>query len=133
MPVKQILKLKETLPYFDDRGALEGKEVETIERTKGGFRFRVKYNDNTYWITAQDIDEKIERLDKGKRPFNGEFAATIERISNVNSPSADLIEAVKILRSMEKALDYVVNKKLISMRRLAKIMNCCVKDIAGGI
>ena len=131
--MKLFLKLKDHLSYLDDRGNLSGQTVEPLDVMQGGFRIQVLFEGKKYWINKNDVERKIEKLDKGDSAFDGEFAAIIERLEAEENPSPELKEAVRVLRSLEKGMDYLLSKGFVSVRRLARIMDCYVEDLTGGL
>ena len=125
-----LLKIKDDISY--ERSILDGKTVRHLYYTgmSGDMEVCVEYAGLKYHISVYDIEKQIEEIPinkKGNPYFNGEFSTIIEKLSKVENPSLDLVEAVRVLQSMEKGIEYILD--IVSVRKLAEIMNCCIEDI----
>jgi hypothetical protein len=126
------LKLKNDLPYNDGRNALSGMVVEPLVMSASG-RILIGLDKKVHWIHRSDISEKIHNIDEGDRAFDGEIANKIEKLAAIENPSPELQEAVALLKSVEQGMEYIFSRGLVSVRRMAKIMNCYIEDITKGL
>ena len=135
--MKTYVKLKDDIPESESLRGLEGKTCEVHSALQidehPNIALVIFHNGNPYCVKWKYVAEKIENFDEGDRAFDGEIAATIERLAATENPSPELKEAIVALKSMEKGMEYLFAKGLASVRLMAKIMNCHIEDITRGL
>jgi hypothetical protein len=137
--MKTYVKLKDDIPESESLRGLEGKTCEVHPALQidehPNIALVIFHNGNPYCVKWKYVAEKIEKFDEGDPSFDGEIAATIETLYHTASPwsPSQASDAVEKMMQMERGMEYVFSKGLVSVRKMATIMGCQVEDITRGL